>query len=333
MTHDMTRALLAWYEQNKRDLPWRGSPSAYHTWVSEIMLQQTRAEAVKPYYIRFIATLPSIQDLADVDGDRLFKLWEGLGYYSRARNLKKAAQLIMQEHDSVLPASPEDLLKLPGIGLYTAGAVASIAYGVPVPAVDGNVLRVCARLFADFSDVSLEQTKRAVSARLLRAMPPERPGEFNQALMELGACVCLPKSPRCESCPLLDFCLAKAQNLEHKLPVKSPKKPRRIEHRSLLILRYEDKLALRKRPPKGLLAGLWELPEAFDIPDELILAHEEAGNTVHVFTHIEWHMQAERVTLRAPLPGEGLVWVTQEQLERDYALPSAFAGFRGAMFL
>ena len=344
----MIRKLMLWYGRNKRALPWRDRepPSAYHTWVSEIMLQQTRAEAVKPYYIRFLAALPSIKDLAEADDDRLFKLWEGLGYYSRARNLKRAAQLIMQEHSGVIPSDPAALLKLPGVGLYTAGAVASIACGVPVPAVDGNVLRVCARLFADFSDVSLEQTRREVSARLLRAMPPERPGEFNQALMELGACVCLPKSPRCAKppslegggpegaggCPLAEHCLAHAQNLTSQLPVKSPKKPRRIEHRSLLILRFEEKLALRKRPPKGLLAGLWELPEAFDIPPELVISREPAGNAVHIFTHIEWHMQADRVLLRDVTDAGGLVWVTQEQLERDYALPSAFAGFRGKMF-
>ena len=342
MTQGMIHKLLLWYDSNKRALPWRDSetPSAYRTWVSEIMLQQTRAEAVKPYYNRFLAALPTLEDLANVDDDRLLKLWEGLGYYTRARNLKKAAQVIMQEYNGVLPSSPEKLLKLPGIGLYTAGAIASIAYGVPVPAVDGNVLRVCARLAADPADIALGQTKRDVSARLLRAMPRDCPGAFNQALMELGACVCLPNgSPNCESparsggqCPLAEDCLACAQGRTADYPVKSPKKPRRIEQRHLLILRFEDKLALRRRPSKGLLAGLWEIPAAFDIPPALVLTCQPAGQAVHIFTHIEWHMTAERVTLRGPLPGEELIWVTQEQLRDDYALPSAFSGFRNAMF-
>jgi len=332
MTDTMAQALLAWYSEHKRDLPWRGGHDAYRTWVSEIMLQQTRAEAVKAYFTRFVDALPAVEDLAAVDDDRLLKLWEGLGYYSRARNLKRAAQVIVGEHGGMIPSSPEALLKLPGVGLYTAGAIASIAWGVPVPAVDGNVLRVCARLAADPADIALDKTRREVSARLLRVMPGDRPGDFNQALMELGACVCLPKSPRCDNCPLINDCLAHAQGLVHALPVKSPKKPRRIEERQLLILRFGDKLALRRRPPKGLLAGLWELPGAFEIPGELILSRESAGRAVHIFTHIEWHMTAERILLRAPLEDETLVWVTREELERDYALPSAFAGFRGEMF-
>jgi A/G-specific adenine glycosylase len=333
MTDVMTQTRLRWYERNKRDLPWRDGPDAYHTWVSEIMLQQTRVEAVRGYYARFLAALPTVRDLANVDDDRLMKLWEGLGYYSRARNLKKAAQAITQEHGGVIPGDPAALLRLPGIGLYTAGAIASIAYGVPVPAVDGNVLRVCARLDADPADITLDQTKRDVSARLLRVLPRDDPGGFNQAMMELGACVCLPNgSPNCAACPLAGDCLARAQGLTAELPVKSPKKPRRAEHRRLLILRFGDRLALRRRPPKGLLAGLWELPEAFDVPPALVISRQPAGQSVHIFTHIEWHMTAERVILRAPLPDEALVWVTREELEEGYALPSAFAGFRGEMF-
>jgi len=333
MTRAMAQKLLAWYDANKRELPWRDQPQAYHIWVSEIMLQQTRAEAVKGYYTRFLAALPTVADLAEADDDRLLKLWEGLGYYSRARNLKRAAQIIMSEYGGVIPSAPEELLKLPGIGLYTAGAVASIAYGVPVPAVDGNVLRVLARLDADFADISLEQTKRTAAARLLREIPQDRPGAFNQALMELGACLCLPNgAPKCALCPLSGDCLACQQSLTAELPVKSKQKPRRIEHRSLLILRFEDKLALRRRPPKGLLAGLWELPEAFNIPVELIISDEDAGQALHIFTHIEWHMRAHKFTLREAFEGEGLVWVTEAELEQFYALPSAFAGFRGKMF-
>jgi len=328
----MTEKLLAWYETNRRDLPWRGSPAAYHTWVSEIMLQQTRVEAVRGYYARFLEALPTVHDLAEADDDRLLKLWEGLGYYSRARNLKKAAQMVVRDYGGVIPASPEELLKLPGVGLYTAGAVASIAYGAPVPAVDGNVLRVFSRLRADFSDIALEPTKRAVSLQLLREMPQDRPGEFNQALMELGACVCLPGTPKCEACPLNEDCLAFRQGLAGALPVKSPKKPRRVEERHLYILRCGDRLALCRRPPRGLLAGLWELPAAFALPPELVVSREDAGAAVHVFTHIEWRMAAERVVLCAPPEAQGLVWVTRKALERDYALPSAFNGFRGQMW-
>ena len=343
----MTEKLLTWYGQNKRDLPWRQNdarrdePNAYHTWVSEIMLQQTRVEAVKGYYARFLAALPTVEALAEVDDDRLMKLWEGLGYYSRARNLKRAAQVIVRDYGGVIPELPEELLKLPGVGLYTAGAIASIAYGAPVPAVDGNVLRVCARLYADFSDIALEQTKKAVALRLLREIQAwiER-GEatelhrrwFNQALMELGACVCLPGTPKCGICPLRSDCLAFQQGLTGELPVKSRAKPRRIEERRLYILRFGDTLALRRRPPKGLLAGLWELPGAFALPPELIASREDAGRAVHVFTHVEWHMTAERIVLNTPIEIEGLVWVTKEAIERDYALPSAFGGFREEMF-
>ncbi|MCL2298845.1 MAG: NUDIX domain-containing protein, partial [Firmicutes bacterium] len=209
--------------------------------------------------------------------------------------------------------------------------------------VDGNVLRVCARLAADPADVALDQTRRAVAARLLRVLPQGRPGDFNQAMMELGACVCLPNGlPKCAKppsaeggqggCPLKEYCLAHAQGRTADFPVKSPQKPRRIEQRELLILRFGDRLALRRRPPKGLLAGLWELPEAFELPPGLVISRELAGQAVHIFTHIEWHMAAERVVLREALEGHGLVWVTREELERGYALPSAFAGFRGEMF-
>jgi len=333
MTEKQTQELLDWYDANKRDLPWRHEPDAYHVWLSEIMLQQTRVEAVKGYYARFLAAFPTVADLAEADDERLLKAWEGLGYYSRVRNLKKAAQVIMHEHDGIIPASPEQLLKLPGIGLYTAGAIASIVYNLPVPAVDGNVLRLLARLQADHSDIALDQTKREFAARLLRVIPQDRPGDFNQALIELGACVCRPNGvPLCGICPLQENCIARLHSLTAELPVKSAKKPRKIAHRQLLILRFEDKLALRKRPSSGLLAGLWELPEAFVIPSELILFEEHAGTAVHIFTHIEWHMMVRKITLREELRGECLVWITQEELERDYALPSAFADFRKMMF-
>ena len=328
---ELTEALLNWYDEHKRDLPWRGNVSAYHIWISEIMLQQTRVEAVKGYYLRFVAELPGMPDLAMVDDDRLLKLWEGLGYYTRARNLKKAAQIVMRDYDGVLPSDPAVLLKLPGIGLYTAGAIASIGYGVPVPAVDGNVLRVMARLEGSFADIALERTKKSVAARLLFCIPKNRPGAFNQALMELGATVCLPGGePKCGLCPWAGDCTALQQGLVSRLPVKAAKKPRKIEERHLLILRFEKHLALQRRPSKGLLAGLWELPEAFDLPENCVISSENAGQAVHIFTHKEWHMTATRVRLSVKL--EGFTWVTQEELERDYALPSAFSYYKEKLF-
>ena len=295
------------------------------------MLQQTRVEAVKGYYLRFVAALPEIVDLAGVDDDRLLKLWQGLGYYARAKNLKKAAQVIMRDHGGVLPSEPAELLKLPGIGLYTAGAIASICYGAVIPAVDGNVLRVLSRLEGDFADVALESTKKNAATRLLFSMPKDRPGDFNQALMELGATVCLPGgAPKCELCPWAGSCAALRQGWTAQLPVKAAKKPRTIEERQLLILRYDKYLALQRRPPKGLLAGLWELPEAFDLPVNAVISMDDAGRAVHIFTHKEWHMTTTRVRLSVKL--EGFTWVTREELERDYALPSAFSYYKEKLF-
>ncbi|MCL2194973.1 MAG: A/G-specific adenine glycosylase [Oscillospiraceae bacterium] len=333
MTHQQSHLLVNWYAQHKRDLPWRQTRDPYAIWISEIMLQQTRVEAVKGYYARFLAVLPTVHDLACVDDDRLLKIWEGLGYYSRARNLKKAAQVIVCEHGGQLPRTLAELRSLPGIGDYTAGAIASLAFDVSTPAIDGNVLRVLARLWGDYADVTLPQTRREFAARLQAVMPSDAPGVFNQALMELGALVCIPRGrPLCASCPWHDDCIAHLQDLANELPVKPAKKPRRIEHRQLFILRRGDKVALRRRPPTGLLAGLWELPEAFDLSPALVLHDEDAGSAVHIFTHIEWHMTARKLTLCAPLDDDGLVWVTRDELARDYALPSAFAQFRSALF-
>jgi len=333
MTHQQSRQLVAWYALHKRDLPWRNTRDPYPIWISEIMLQQTRVEAVKGYYARFLAALPTVEALANVDDDKLLKLWEGLGYYSRARNLKKAAQVIVSEHGGQLPRTVAQLKSLPGIGDYTAGAIASLAFDFPAPAIDGNVLRVLARLWGDYADVSLPQTRREFSLRVQQAMPHDEPSAFNQALMELGALVCIPRGkPLCAICPWHDDCIAQLQGLAHELPVKPAKKPRRIEQKQLLILRWGDKLALRRRPPTGLLASLWELPEAFDLSPTLVLREEDAGSAVHIFTHIEWHMTARKITLRAPLDDDTLVWVTHDELAQDYALPSAFAGLRDIMF-
>ncbi|MDR2526181.1 MAG: A/G-specific adenine glycosylase [Oscillospiraceae bacterium] len=344
MNEALARLLLAWYDANGRSLPWRGAGDAYCVWVSEVMLQQTRAEAVKAYYERFLAALPTVQALADVDEDKLFKLWEGLGYYSRARNLRRAARMVTDAYGGVIPAAPEDLLRLPGVGLYTAGAVASIAYNVCIPAVDGNALRVCKRLEADCADITLEQTKKATAARLLAVMPQDRPGAFNQAMMDLGAMICLPGgAARCGECPLAQGCAALAQGTVAELPVKSAARPRKLEGRVVLRLECEDRVALRKRPGKGLLAGLWEFPNAIAVAGEeppwlplltsLGAAREQVavaafmGEAKHIFTHIEWHMQGWRLELARIIENPALVWATRRELQATYALPSALSAF------
>ena len=271
--------LLPWYEENKRDLPWRQDRDPYHVWVSEIMLQQTRVEAVKGYYARFLQTLPTLADLANADDEQLHKLWEGLGYYSRVRNLKKAAQVVMQKYNGVFPRKYEDVLALPGIGEYTAGAVCSIAFNQPTPAVDGNVLRVAARLCDDATPIDNLAFKKTVQKELGKIYP-ERAGEFTQALMELGATVCGPnRKPVCESCPCNSICLAHKNGTADELPIKTPKKNRRIEEKTVFILSCDGEYALQKRPGKGLLAGLWQFP---NVPGKLnveqaLCAVEEMG--------------------------------------------------------
>lgn len=328
--------LTQWYSENRRPLPWRDSPTAYETWISEIMLQQTRVEAVKAYYTRFLAELPNVSALANADEERLMKLWEGLGYYSRARNLQKAARQILDRHNGALPADYNALLKLAGIGPYTAGAIASIAFGLPVPAVDGNVLRVFARLQNDRSDIALPETKERVNcllSQVLRGLSV--PGDFNQAIMELGAVVCVPNGPpRCESCPVSAFCAGRKARTMLELPVKSAKKPRRVEPMTVLLLTRDGRFALRQRKKSGLLAGLWELPnlsghlqgaaltEAVRTLGLEPLRIEPLCPAKHIFTHVEWHMQGYRVTVEEE-SGASLHWVDKAGLTKC-ALPSAF---------
>lgn len=332
--------LLHWYHSQSRVLPWREEPQPYYVWISEIMLQQTRVEAVKPYFDRFIAALPTVVDLAAVPLDDLLKLWEGLGYYSRARNLKKAAICIMEDHGGHLPADYEKLLLLPGIGSYTAGAIASIAYGINVPAVDGNVLRVISRVLADSSDIMKENTRKAIKNQLQQIMPADYPGDFNQALMELGAMICIPKgAAKCPDCPLKQVCLAHDRGITETLPVKTPKKARRIEEKTIFRIVYQDTFALRKRPAKGLLAGMWELPHA-----EGRLSLEEAETFLqsaglqpdkiiplpaakHIFTHIEWHMTGYEAVVRQPLINTPFTWVSRQALTDGFAVPSAFGSY------
>lgn len=327
--------LLSWYNDAKRDLPWRRDRDPYHIWVSEIMLQQTRVAAAVDHYIRFLERFPTVQALAQAEEDALMKCWQGLGYYSRARNLQRAAQVILSDHGGVFPRDYAAVRALPGVGDYTAGAICSIAFGLPRAAVDGNVLRVVARLTADGRDVSQPQVRRQVAAALEQIMPVKAPGEFNQALMELGATVCLPNgAPLCQTCPAGDFCRARREGLTALLPVKSAKRPRRVEERQVYLLFRQGRVALRKRPDKGLLAGLWEFPNALEgEPPPLALPPLTfVGAARHIFTHLEWHMRAYAGALpQARLP-QGWVWAGRTDLTRTYSLPSAFAPFLDGVY-
>ena len=328
--------LLQWYRENARVLPWRSDPTPYHVWVSEIMLQQTRVAAVLDYYRRFMEALPTVADLAAVEEDRLMKLWQGLGYYNRARNLQKAARQVAEDFGGVFPDTYEGLLTLSGVGEYTAGAIASIAFGVPVPAVDGNVLRVVARISGDGGDIARPDTKARMRAALQAVLPVDAPGDFNQALMELGATVCLPNgAPLCERCPAAHLCRAFQEGTTHLIPKKAPKKPRKTVELRVYLLFCGDKVALRRRGKRGLLAGLWEYPNeeapAWDLAAQLGLDPAkltQVGQGKHIFTHIEWHMTAFQAQLPQDALPEDWVWADRADLEREYALPNAFQAFR-----
>jgi A/G-specific adenine glycosylase len=334
----MIDPLLKWYQKEKRELPWRKDKDPYHIWVSEIMLQQTRVEAVKGYYARFLQELPDIASLAACPEEKLLKLWEGLGYYNRVRNMKKAAVSMMEDYGGLFPSSYEEILGLSGIGSYTAGAIASIAFSLPYPAVDGNVLRILMRVADDPSDISKAEVKKRVEKALKEHMPSD-PGSWNQALMELGALVCLPNGePHCQSCPWNEICLAKKKGTISRRPVKSPKKARRKEERAVLIISDGEKVLLHKRPKKGLLAGLYEFPnlEGKKSREELleyaqkmgehILRIQELEEAKHIFTHVEWHMKG--YLLRIEEAHERLekdyFYANLDELEKVYAIPSAF---------
>jgi A/G-specific adenine glycosylase len=331
-------ALLTWYDANKRVFPWRReNPAAYAVLVSETMLQQTRAEGVRDYFVRFMDALPTLSALAAAPEDRLLKLWEGLGYYARARNLQRAARQILSDFQGEIPADYSALRTLCGVGDYTASAIASIVFGQPRPALDGNLLRVAARLFAIGGDPRTPSVREEIRVRLTDRMPPQRPGDFNQAFMDLGARICVPKNPRCALCPLAEACAAKSQGLTALLPLRNPPKPRRIEHRTVLLLRHAGRVALRKRPPGGLLGGLWEFPNdtapwqdcaaALGLPPQTIESTVDLGAARHIFTHLEWHMRGVALTLPQRSSAQELVWVSPAQLRGDYALPSAFRAF------
>lgn len=330
-------ALLPWYEENKRELPWRKDRQPYRIWLSEIMLQQTRVEAVKGYYARFLERLPTVADLAEADDELLHKLWEGLGYYSRVRNLKKAAKVIMGQYGGRFPDTYEQVLALPGIGEYTAGAICSIAFDQRTPAVDGNVLRVVSRLTADGTPVDQPAYKRRVRDRLAEAYPAEA-GAFTQALMELGATLCGPNwKPRCHECPCRSFCRGAIEGTAEQFPVKQPKKQRRIEEKTVFILSCDGQFALEKRPENGLLAGLWQFPNCPGKMDTAAaLAEVEKMGFVprevfrqvqrrHIFTHIQWEMTG--IYLEVTEPHGDYSWFTAEQIRQEAALPTAFRQF------
>lgn len=341
--------LLHWYDYNARVLPWRENPKPYYVWISEIMLQQTRVEAVRGYFYRFIEAIPDIPSLATVDDEKLMKLWEGLGYYNRARNLKKAAQLIMSDFNGQLPSDYNELLKLPGIGVYTAGAIASIAFQQPEVAIDGNVLRIAKRIAGSFDDITKESVRKELWEDFKRIVPKDRPGDFNQSLMDLGAMVCIPNGkPHCEQCPIMHICQAFHQNLVMQIPVKPPKKKRRVEKRTVFLIEYQDRYLIRQREDKGLLAGLWELVSVeekltqsklgkvlkeWEIEDYKV---EPLGKAKHIFTHLEWHMEGYHIILNAAptrfMEETSYVWASKEELESIYTLPSAFAAFTKGLF-
>lgn len=329
--------LLPWYKQNARVLPWRQDTEPYHVWISEIMLQQTRVEAIRTYYLRFLEQLPDIRALAEVTESQLFKLWEGLGYYNRARNLQKAAHVIETQYSGNFPNKYENIRALPGIGPYTAGAIASICFNQPYAAVDGNVLRIITRMTENDAPINHMQTKTEIAAQLEKVYPKNNCGQFTQALMELGAMVCTPKSPKCSECPANNFCRAYANGTVLQYPVKQPKKEKRLEERTVFLLQCEDRYALTKRTENGLLSGLWQLPnvlgkmnvnhalhtaDVFGVqPVELY----KQMHRVHIFTHIKWQLTCYHILCAKKT--SDFIWATAQEIQTTYALPTAFRMF------
>ena len=339
---DFTNTVTAWFRENQRDLPWRKDKDPYHVWVSEIMLQQTRVEAVREYYRRWMEALPTVRDLAESDEETLLKLWQGLGYYNRVRNMQKAAQMVMREYAGVFPDQYDEIRGLPGIGDYTAGAIASNCFDLRVAAVDGNVLRVMSRLTEDDSDILKQATKRRYAQMLQEIYPEKHCGEFTQGVMEIGATVCVPNgSPKCEICPVQGFCGAREHQTTDLYPVKAAKKERKIVEMTVFILRCEDKTAVQKRAANGILAGLYQYPNL-----ECRLSAAEALETAeswgcmptglsrqseykHIFSHVEWHMTGYYITCAREAGGlqNDFVWADPQQMEDAIPLPSAFQYF------
>ena len=340
---NISSVLLDWFYKNQRSLPFRTDPSPYHVWLSEIMLQQTRVSAALPYYQRFLAALPDIPALAACGEEKLHKLWEGLGYYSRVRNLQKAARIVCEQYGGQLPADYDALRALPGIGDYTAGAIASISFGIPVPAVDGNVLRVMMRYQASLEDITKISVRRRVEGELTEVMP-ERPGDFNQAIMELGEVVCIPNgTPLCDRCPLAETCEAKQKGEPEQYPRKIEKKPRKIEKKTILIYEKDGMFGIAKRENKGLLAGLYEFPSIAghfnkkELEEKLaedgiiVKKMQSLGAGKHIFSHIEWHMKGYLIELSPTGKQPELIFASLEEVEDTYSLPTAFRTYREKM--
>lgn len=337
--YEMREPLVQWYRENKRDLPWRENPEAYRVWISEIMLQQTRVEAVKGYYDRFLKTLPDVQSLAEAEEDQLLKLWEGLGYYNRVRNMQKAARQILVDYHGVFPSDYEEIRSLTGIGSYTAGAISSFVFGKPEPAVDGNVLRVLTRILADHSDIMKQSTKTKMEKALRKVIPEGSPSDFNQGLIELGAIVCVPNGePKCQECPVSHLCRAREDGRISEFPVKKKAKARRIEDKTILVFRDDEEIAIGKRDKKGLLAGLYELP---NVPGHL--SRKEVENyckeigllpirikklpaAKHIFSHVEWHMIGYdiRVDELEKTNKKEFLFIHPGEIEKTYPIPAAF---------
>lgn len=337
----MREPIIDWYQKNKRELPWRKEKNSYHIWLSEIMLQQTRIEAVKQYYERFLNQIPTIQVLAEVEEEKLLKLWEGLGYYNRARNLKKAAQVIQEKYDGKMPRCYKELVTLPGIGEYTAGAISSIAYDEPVPAVDGNVLRVVSRVVGSKRDVLENKTKKEFTQKLQEIMPKQA-GDFNEGLMELGELICIPNGePLCQKCPLKEICIAKKEDLTDVIPVRNQKIKRKKEQKTVFLLEFEGKIAIRKREKTGLLANMYEFPnidkKVKENEIEQIIQNwklrgnqiEEIGTHHHIFSHVEWDMIGYKMQVNSR--NTEFIWVRKEEILKKYPIPGAFIPFREKM--
>ncbi len=324
--------LLAWYKTNKRNLPWREEPTAYRVWVSEIMLQQTRVEAVKEYYARFMAALPTVQDLAECEEEKLLKLWEGLGYYSRVRNMQKAAKILMRNYGGELPKSVSELRSLPGIGSYTAGAIASIAYGYPVAAVDGNVFRVASRLEENPTPISAPKYRKYLEEELSKVYPESAQAcsDFTQSLFELGALVCKPLSPDCASCPLKALCRAYENGTQTLYPVLPQKREKRVEEVYVFLIRTKEGISIRRRE-EGVLRGMNEFPSYVanngeSVEDVLngwgIDTYRERNRRsyVHIFTHIRWNITCVEIqTEFSPFDA-----YTLEEIKETISLPTAF---------
>ncbi len=335
------KKITIWYEKNKRELPWRKDKDPYHVWISEIMLQQTRIEAVLSYYKRFMKELPTVKDLAMVEDEKLMKLWEGLGYYNRARNLKKAAIMVMEKYHGNFPSTYEEILSLPGIGEYTASAIASICFSLPEVTIDGNVLRVYTRVYEDSCTIDLAKERKRIRKNLMEIVP-QNSGDFNEGLMEIGETICIPAGvPKCSQCPLYDECLSRKNKTSLNYPVRLVKKEKPIEYYTVFIFYYQDYFFIEKRKKRGLLYGLWQFPnvEGFPSTEEIkrysrnlgldIVKIDKGITYTHVFTHKKWNMKSYYIEVSSKnIEQSSGVFVTEDERKKNYSLPGAFQPFQ-----